>query len=65
MRRRSFAGFSEQKVSGLSPGTFEGPLSATNEPACSSKSVTKEVRFDLIVTGSRELYDNFIERGWI
>lgn len=46
--RISSAGFSEQKLSGLSPGTF---LSATDRLACSKKMVMKEASFDLIVSG--------------
>lgn len=45
--RMSSAGFSEQKLSGLSPGTF---LSATNRLACSNKRVTKEASFDPIIS---------------
>lgn len=46
--RISSAGLSEQKLSGLSPGTL---LSATNRGACSNKMVIKEASFDLIVSG--------------
>lgn len=57
--RISSAGFSEQKLSGLSPGTF---LPATDRLACSNKRATKEASFDVIVTGTCKIH-KWVERG--
>lgn len=62
MRRISAAGFSEQKWSGLSPGTF---LSATKRPVFSSESNWEQQMKWALVSSYRDFENySFIERVW-